>query len=133
MVETELTPELIREGARLVEHLDRRGASPDAALWLYFPETGAWKLLLAEMKWSAKGPREAYKLVQKSLRKLRPHLHYLTLDDIAVAAPDTPIIKLLSNVMRTGPGVHGMRFSNNVVGGVPIEDSYIYRLRRPSD
>ncbi len=49
MVETHLTPELIREGAALVEGLDKAGVSPDAALWFYFPDINAWRLLLAEV------------------------------------------------------------------------------------
>ena len=44
MVETQLTPELMEEGAALVRALDEAGLSPDAALWFYFPDINAWKI-----------------------------------------------------------------------------------------
>ena len=132
MVETRLTQELIKEGAKLVERLDRTGASPDAAFWLYFPEIGAWKLLLAETKVGARGPREVYKQIQKALQRLRTEVTHLSLENVAVAKPDAPIVALLSSAISTGPGIGGIRFTRNVINGVPIEDAYIYRLKRPA-
>jgi hypothetical protein len=46
MIETQLTQDLIREGARLLEKLDQLGESPDAAFWLYLPPHGASHRLL---------------------------------------------------------------------------------------
>lgn len=132
MVETQLTPELIQEGATLVEGLDNAGISPDAALWLYFPEISAWKLLLAQTNVGPEGPREAYRAVQKALQSLRNQVTHLSLEDVAVAKPDAPLIKLLSQAVVTGPGISGIRFTRNVINGVPIEDAYIYRLTRPA-
>ena len=65
MVETTLTKELIDAGAKLVEKLDERGLAPDLAFWLYSPEEQGWKLLLVEVKLSAKGPKAAYSEIQK--------------------------------------------------------------------
>lgn len=132
MVETQLTPELIREGAALVEGLDKAGVSPDAALWLYSPDTSAWKLLLAEVKVGADGPREVYRAVQKTLLALRSQITHLSLEDIALAKPDAPIIRLLAQAIATGPGINAIRFTRNVVNGTLIEDAYIYRLKQPA-
>ena len=132
MVETQLTPELIREGATLVEALDRSGVSPDAAFWLYYPDIAVWKLLLAEVKVGHAGPREVYREVQKTLNGLRAQITHLSLEDVAVAKPDDPVIKLLSTVVATGPKLEGFRFTHNVVNGTLIEDAYIYRLKRPA-
>ena len=132
MVETQLTPALIQEGAALVEGLDKAGVSPDAALWLYFPDIQAWKLLLAEVKVGPEGPREVYRSVQKTLQALRNQVTHLSLEDVVLAKPDEPLIKLLAQAIATGPGINGIRFTRNVVNGTLIEDAYIYRLKRPA-
>ena len=129
MVETRLTQELIDEGRTLVERLDERGDSPDAALWFYFPDAGAWKLLLAEVKVGPTGPRDVYRGIQKALTSLRNEVRHLSLEDVAVAKPDAPLIKLLRQALGTGPGISGIRFTRNVINGVAIEDAYIYRLK----
>jgi hypothetical protein len=130
MVETQLTPELVREGAALVEKLDASGASPDAAFWFYYPDTHSWKLFLVEMKLAQEGPREAYRSVQKALQALRNEVVHLSLEDVAVAKPDMPLVALLSRVISTGPGMGGIRLSRNVINGQMIEDAYIYRMKR---
>ena len=59
---------------------------------------------------------------------MRGELAELSLDDLALAKPDAPLVTLLRNAVRTGSGIHGIRFSNNVMNGTVIEDAYIYRL-----
>ena len=118
MVATQLTPELITEGAKLVEALDLAGIAPDAALWMYFPDVSAWKLLLAEDKVGPEGPRGVYRTI------------HLSLEDIALAKPDAPLIRLLGQAFTTGPGISGIRFTRNVINGTLIEDAYIYRLKK---
>jgi hypothetical protein len=130
MVETQLTPELIQEGAALVEALDQAGVSPDAALWFYFPDIAAWKLLLAEVKVGSEGPREVYRSIQKTLQSLWNQMAHLSLEDVALLKPDAPLVKLLAQAIATGPGVSGIRFTRNVVNGTLIEDAYIYRLKK---
>lgn len=132
MVETQLTPELMSEGAALIGKLDASGVSPDAALWVYFPDIGGWKLLLAESKLESAGPREIYREVQKALTALRNQILHLSLEDISVARPNAPIVQLLRQAITTAPGISGIRFSRNVINGTMIEDAYIYRLRKPA-
>jgi hypothetical protein len=132
MVETQLSPELIAEGAALVENLDKTGVSPDAAFWFYFPDIGAWKLLLAEVKVGAEGPREVYKTVQKTLTALRNQVTHLSLENVALAKPDAPVVRLLRQAIATGPGISGIRFTRNVINGTLVEDAYIYRLKKPA-
>jgi hypothetical protein len=130
MVSNELTSELMAEGAAFVQALDRTGAAPDAAFWFYFADISAWRLVLAEMKSRAKGPRALYAAIQKALNAQKKNLPHLTLADIVVARPDAPIVRLLGDALSTGPGISGIRFSKNVVNGTMIEDAYIYRLTR---
>lgn len=127
MVETNLTNELIEAGANLVRKLDAQSLAPDAAFWFYFPDTQAWKLVLVEVKMGQVGPRKIYREVQKTLADA-PELGGLTLDDVSIAKPDTPIIALLRTAVHTGPGITGIRFRNHVIGGTLIDDAFIYRL-----
>jgi hypothetical protein len=39
-----------------------------------------------------------------------------------------PIVVLLRKAISTGPGIAGVRFTNNSVNGTFIDDAYIYRL-----
>jgi len=132
MVGTQLTSELIQDGATLLQGLDEAGVPPDAAFWFYFSDINAWKLLLAEVDVATEGPREVYRSIQKTLQTLRDRITGLTLDDISVAKPDAPLIKLLSLALTTGPGMSGIRFTGNVINGTLVDDAYIYRLTSPT-
>ena len=126
MVETNLTKELIDSGARLVEKLDKRGLAPDAAFWLYAPEEQTWKLVLVEVKLAKRGPRAAYGEIQKILESEK-EFGNLRLDDLVLEKPDARIVELIRKAMRTGSGITGIRFKNNVIDGTLIDDAYIYR------
>lgn len=130
MVERQLTPELIKDGEILIEALDDAGASPDAAFWLFAPEISGWKLLIAESRIGPEGPKDTYRLVQRLLQKRRNEIARLSLDDVKLTTPDQPVVRILSQVLSTGPGIGGIRFTQNVINGMLIEDAYIYRLRR---
>jgi hypothetical protein len=131
MVESELTPELVNEGAALIAKLDSAGASPDAAMWVYFPEKGGWRLLIADVKRGSAGPREVYRQIQKALTALRHQVAHLSLENVAITKPDTPLVKRLRQAIAMS-GTGGVRFKKNVVNGTRIEDAYIYRLHRPA-
>ncbi len=119
----------MQEGAALIAKLDADGVAPDAALWFYFADIGAWKLLLGETKVGANGPREVYRAVQKALHSLRNEVAHLSLEDVTVAKPDAPLFKVLRQAITTGSGIGGMRFRRNVINGTMIDDAYIYRLK----
>jgi hypothetical protein len=126
---TQLRQELIDAGAALVSKLDESSLQPDAAFWFYFPDAQAWKLVLAEVKVGLEGPKEGYRRIQRLLGKVPNQFAALSLDDVTLAKPDAPLVSLLRSALRTGPGISGIRFSNNVINGTVIEDAYICRLR----
>lgn len=127
MVVDTLSPDLVKGGENLLRELDDANANVRAAVWFYFPEEGLWKLLLSFPNLEKEGPKAAYARVQRALTKLgekqAPHL-----DDVAVAKPNAPLLQLLKTTIRTGPGISGIRFSNNVINGQLVPDAYIYRL-----
>lgn len=128
MVEPTLTKELIDAGETLVRRLDEGGFNLDVALWLYSSEADGWKLVLAEAKVATKGPRAIYQRIQRVLKKLPDDAKLIDLEDVALMRTDAPIVTLLRTAVKTGRGVSGMRFTNNVINGNLIEDAYIYRV-----
>ena len=127
MVVSTLTEQLINGGKHLIEGLDASGIKVDGALWFYFPEEGFWKLMLSFPEIKKIGPKSSYAMVQKALSKLKEK-DGLSLDDVALAKPNAPLMPLLKIAIGTGPGISGIRFSNNVINGQLIADAYIYRL-----
>jgi hypothetical protein len=132
MVGAALTPQLIEEGAELLQALDASGLTPDAAFWFYFSDINAWKLVLAEMRVGPDGPREVYKQVQRTLDALSDTIKSFSLADVVVAKPDAPVVSVLKRALRVERNAGGVRFSQNVIDGVLIEDAYIYRLAKPA-
>ena len=128
MVDEYLTIEMIKNGATLIGKLDESSFQPDAALWFYFPDIQQWKLLIADEKVGQTGPKKLYQKINQILTKFNDQIEDITLDDIVLVKTDAPIIKLLRVAIKTGPGISGVRFQKNVINGVLIEDSYIYRL-----
>ena len=128
MVATTLTEEMIESGAALVRKLDQRGLQPDAAFWLYSPEPQEWKLVIVEVELDRQGPREIYRQIQDIMSASGQELGSMSLDWVTLAKPDSPIVSLLGSAIRTGTGICGIRFTNNVINGTVVEDAYIYRL-----
>lgn len=128
MVESELTQKLIEAGADLVLKLDKKGISPDAAFWLYSPESKSWKLYFAEVKVGKSGPKDVYRQIQKLIKDLPDDYKILELSDIGLIRTDSTFIQNLRKAIRTGKGISGIRFKNNVIDGNLIEDAYIYRV-----
>jgi hypothetical protein len=128
MVEAQITKEMMDIGAAFIRKLDEHGLSPDAAFWLYFPEEEEWKLIIAQVNVGTEGPKRVYQRMQQILADYPDEISGLSLDDVTLARPDAPIIVLLRVAIRTGPGISGIRFKNNVINGTLIEDAYIYRM-----
>lgn len=127
MVTNALTEKLIEGGKTLIEELDASGIKVDGALWFYFPDEAFWKLMLSFPDIEKTGPKSSYAKVQKALSKIKGK-GSISLDDVALVKPGAPLMHLLKIAIRTGPGIAGIRFSNNVINGQLIPDAYIYRL-----
>lgn len=128
MVERTLSTDLINDGATLVAALDKMGVRVKAAVWYLFSDTQTWRLVLEIGGVQTMGPRAAYKKVQSALTKIGTTRSGLSLDEVAIARANAPIIQLLRLVVKTGSGIHGVRFTGNVINGQLIDDAYIYRL-----
>jgi len=121
-----LTNEMIEAGKSTVLYLDQKRIIIASALWFYIAKSMQWRLVIGTPEVRIEGPRKVYKHIQKALAGMPDPK--LQLRHIAVVNSDDPLISLLKAAIRTGPGISGIRFTNNVINGVPIEDAYIYRL-----
>jgi hypothetical protein len=129
MVEEYLTKEMINVGEFFVRKLDEHDLKPNAAFWLFMPESEKWKLVVAEASVRTLGPKKIYEKIQQILGESPDAFRgLLSLEDVTLAKPDDPIIALLHAAIHTGPDISGIRFKNNVINGTFIEDAYIYRM-----
>jgi hypothetical protein len=125
MVIADISDRLIDEGARVVEKLDQAGVAVTAAMWILFPDHDTWKLALSLSAVTREGPKRGYELVQKALVELRPEVHGISLEDIAILRPDAPLLRLLRVALRTGPAVSRVWFKGNVINGELFPDALI--------
>jgi hypothetical protein len=126
VVRNVLSDDMVKAGANIIQQLDRAKFTIDAAFWLHLPDSNQWRLVLASPEVGVHGPKKGYKRVQSALTKmLEPRL---SLQDISMMDSIDPLVLLLKNAIRTGPGISGIRFTRNTINGVLIDDAYIYRL-----
>jgi hypothetical protein len=127
MVTAALVDSDIEIGQSAVEALAKEGVPAPAALWLYESEAGEWRLLIATPIVDKDGPLEAYKRIQRALVS-NDLADRLPLSRVAVVSPKLPLVTLLRKALKTGPGIHRIRFTNSTIKNVLIEDALIYRL-----
>lgn len=123
-----LDEKLIKGGEKLLRQLDKKSIPVDAAMWFYYPESENWKLILSLSEVVSKGPIAVYKTIQKALDELKDMP--FELDDVKAADENDSLLNLIKKAVVTGPGINGIRFSNNTINGQYIQDAYIYRLHR---
>jgi len=129
LVKESLSTEMISAGEALTRRLDEAGFVVSASLWLYIPETNAWRLIIGSPEVRTQGPKKAYKQVQSVISKMSLDLARIPLKDITVIDSNDPLLSILRVAVKTGDGISGIRFTRNVINGTPIEDAYIYRIR----
>jgi len=96
-------------------------------LWLFQSESGEWHLLIATPKVDEVGPRKAYEeltLVTKRLAADPTNLRRIEL-----ISPRLPLYQALRDVFGKTASVEGVRLGNTQVGGMYINDAYLYETR----
>lgn len=97
------------------------------ALWLLEPEAGEWRLVIASSKVDALGPRDAYRELAKFMRELPSEFGQRS--KIELISPKNPMYQALRSVFGQTASVEGARLGNTQVGGMYIEDAYLYEVR----
>jgi hypothetical protein len=130
LVTDALSEKMIQAGGKLVERLDADAANIKSALWLYFPDSRNWKLILASETVETDGPRKLYEKIQGANRSASEPEETVSLNDIVVSTPKHELISVLAMMIGTGQGISGIRFTRNNINGIYIDDAYIYRSIR---
>lgn len=129
LVKESISREMILAGERLSEHLIGSGLPVDGLLWLYDPESNAWRFVVASPEVKSLGPKSVYQNLRPIVNELPERgEEVVAWDDIFVVDSKDSLVQLLRQAIRTGQAISGIRFSRNIVNGVLIEDAYIYRL-----
>jgi hypothetical protein len=124
MYKTILVKELIEDGEKLLQELDRQHFPITAALWYDSPERQEWNLYIVSEVAHEPGLREAIRRVREALAALKGVS--LSLDDIVILSPQR---MQFQDLRRTIEGVSQMSVTGERVNleRVPMQDAYVYR------
>lgn len=98
------------------------------ALWLFQPDINEWHLLLATPRVDEIGPRKAYEELAPITRRMREALTDQLLR-IVLISPNLPLYQALRSVFGETRSVEGARLGNTQVGGMYVNDAYLYEIR----
>jgi len=130
LVTESLSDSMLKAGVKLIERLDADGADIQSSFWLYAEEDKIWKLIMASPLVDTEGPREYYKKIHVANSLADDLEETISLHDISVTNTSNKIVQVLKSAINTGNKIAGIRFSRNMINGIFIEDSYIYRTSK---
>lgn len=119
----------IEAGLNLVRALDEARFGVRAALWLYLSDMEKWRMVIAyegKKKDLEKKIFEAAR-ISANWRNSNPERPILDLGRVRITPADDPLIEGLHRVMHVD-GLGQVRFSNNLINGIYVEDALIHRL-----
>jgi hypothetical protein len=129
-------------GKRLIEALATAGFSVQAAFWAKPTEDGKWFLYLASPAVDEKGPAWGYRCVLDVLRQIPDlgidpfEVKVIGLNDslaqAALAATSPKVAEGPFAVRKQKPYPGMIRFGGSVLGGVSIDEAYIYPPSQPA-
>lgn len=126
MDKTTLVKEDILEGKKFIVYLENNNFKVNSALWLYISELNKWKLVIASEYLKTHSIKDAYNFIQNGLKNA--NVSYIELDNISIVNVDDDLIKLLKFAVQTGNTISEIRFTQNVINGILIEDALIYKI-----
>ena len=98
----------------------------EGVLWLLETENG-WRLLIATPRVDAVGRRKAYEELANITRGVIPGANQPL--RIELISPKEPLYQALRSIFGKTASVEGARLGNTQVGGMYIEDAYLYEVR----
>src|SRR5437762_13030971 len=97
------------------------------ALLLLQPESDEWHLLIATPRVDEIGPRKAYEELSDITRGIPADSTQLL--KIELISPRQPFYQALRSVFGKTAAVEGARLGNTQIGGMYINDAYLYEIR----
>lgn len=118
-----------KDGAKLIQELDKRNFNVHSALWFYNSEAEQWRLIIASTLVEKLGHKEVYTKVKSVIDTMEKPFD-ITLLNISIVNSSDFLIKLLGSAIKTSSdSLTSIRFSKNTINNSYIEDAYIYRLQ----
>lgn len=96
-------------------------------LWLFRLESGQWHLLIATPRVDDVGPKEAYAELANVMKDIPSG--WSQLPKIELISPKHPFYQALQSVFGQTASVEGVRLGNTQIGGMYIDDAYLYEVR----
>jgi len=126
-VEALTTPD-IEFGRTLWQSLRSTSDFPiNGMFWLFEPESGEWNLEIATPRVDRVGPRNAYNELAEITKRIPADSSQLL--RIELISPKQPLYQALRSVFGETASVEGARLGNTQVGGMYIDDAYLYEIR----
>jgi hypothetical protein len=123
-----LTAPNIEFGKMLWESLRTNAKFPiKGILWLFRLESGEWHLLITTPLLDTAGPKIAYAELFKIMRDIAPDSPRLF--RVELMSPQHPFYQALRSVFGQTLSVEGVRLGNTQIGGMYIDDAYLYEIR----
>lgn len=105
---------------------DNKTFPAQGMFWLLESENG-WRLLIATPRIDQVGRRKAYEELAAITRGVVPGANQPL--RIEIISPREPLYQALRAVFGNTASVEGARLGNTQVGGMFIEDAYLYEIR----
>ncbi|HXC42166.1 MAG TPA: hypothetical protein VNY51_01440 [Candidatus Dormibacteraeota bacterium] len=114
-------------GRKLWQALRQNKVFPaQGVFWLLDSENG-WRLSVATSRVDEVGRRQAYEELGNLTRGIVPGSSHPLL--VELVSPRTPLYQALRLVFAKTASVEGARLGNTQVGGMFIDDAYLYEIR----
>lgn len=99
----------------------------DGVLWLFQLQSGKWHLLIATPRVDAVGPKNAYAELAETTKRIPADSTQLL--KVELISPKHPLYQALRSVFGQNASVEGARLGNTQIGGMYIDDAYLYEIR----
>jgi len=127
MVKTSLVSADIEFGKSTLAKLDAARFPVTVAFWQYNEDDGDWTLVLGTPLYEKFGAKEAYLRLIGALSTEKP----IALSELPLRLEGnrSQLIKGLRKLFGKAASVEGMRLGGHSVGGVWVDDAYIYQIQ----
>jgi hypothetical protein len=123
MDQVTLVENQIDDGQKLVNQLMHAGCAVTAAAWVKGTEDGQWFLYIAAPVVESEGLAKAYRRVHAVIRQM-PQPFWVDPFEVKLIGSSNPIAEALEKMQQRYPG--GIRYRGTQLGGLSIEEAYIY-------
>lgn len=127
MVKTSLVSSDLEFGRATLAALDAAHFPVPVAFRQYTEDDGDWTLVLGTPFYEKFGAKEAYLRLIRALSKEKS----IALSELPLRLEENrnPLIRGLRKSFGKAANVEGMRLRGHSIGGVWLDDAYIYRIR----